>query len=238
MARENAQAEGWEWPGEAYYLTLKQIRPNMAAYVDVLVPDIQELNDLMDPETHKVLDDAKWSRFNTAMRYIRENWELHRLDDERREIQNTEHECTQDWPDDIRLIQGGDRGLVVGKGGNYRTAFVEVFPEGTFIRGEGPTVHDAEMDAWRKYQLWLNCVRPEGHGDYDRRNYKNGGCFCGHCGTWMGCILDEIPEDPAEPKSLLRRLLGDDDAEGTKAFNELAEANRNAEDRTTSNNPT
>lgn len=85
----------------------------------------------------------------------------------------------------ISLIQGGSGGIVfrdADKGGNYRTAFVEVFGEEVgFIRGEGATIPEAETKAWEKYQAAQKCP---GH-EPEARGYTNGAGFCKHCNRFM-----------------------------------------------------
>jgi hypothetical protein len=102
-------------------------------------------------------------------------------------IQHTDFDAQYPWPEGT-FLQGGSSGLVIrpqSKGGNYGTAFVEAFPEGTFIRGEGATVPEAETACWEKYQRYENCPGPNGH-EYVPHNkgghvYRNGGGFCKHC---------------------------------------------------------
>ena len=61
---------------------------------------------------------------------------------EPRLIEHTNEPMRHPWPADC-YVQGGDRGVVLTEDGSYWTAFVEAFP-GTFIRGEGVTIADAE----------------------------------------------------------------------------------------------
>jgi hypothetical protein len=93
-------------------------------------------------------------------------------------IKNTQVDTTQDWPADI-FIQGGSNGLVIGNGTkeSYTTAFVEVAPDKTFIRGEGSTITEAEEAAWVKYQSWLECT----DHIWETRGYTNGAGFCTKC---------------------------------------------------------
>lgn len=99
------------------------------------------------------------------------------------------------WPDHFH-IQGGTNGLVFrpapdeGEEPTYTTAFVEVFPGGTFLRGEGKTIAEAEVDCWGKYQRWISCPGPTGEHSwkpgYTAKNgrwvgYHNGAGFCEHC---------------------------------------------------------
>ena len=93
-------------------------------------------------------------------------------------IKNTKVEAIMPWPVDV-FIQGGASGLVVSRSGAapYSTAFVEVFLDDTFIRGEGATIVEAEEIAWEKYQRGMAC---DGH-EYEPRGYTNGLGFCRKC---------------------------------------------------------
>ena len=88
------------------------------------------------------------------------------------------HSPTQLWPDDC-TVQWGGEGFVLKSNGNYRTAFFEAFPENpsTFIRGEGKTIVEAELIAWKQFQKIIACTNHE----FERRAYKNGVGFCKHC---------------------------------------------------------
>lgn len=87
----------------------------------------------------------------------------------------------------VELLQGGDRGVVVGgANGGYRTAFVEAFIDGTFIRGEGETIEKAEKAAWKQYQQRQQCP---GH-EWEPRGYKNRAGFCKHCNTFQSDVID------------------------------------------------
>ncbi len=125
-------------------------------------------------------------------------------DEQPRLIKNTTEPIRHPWPADC-LVQGGDRGVVNDGGQWYRTAFVEAFP-GTFLRGEGQTIAEAEDKCWALYQRMATCE----HGDFDRRGYTNGGGFCGRCGTFFSNIFRPLPPDPNRVPSLMERaLLGD-----------------------------
>ena len=94
-------------------------------------------------------------------------------------IKNTDVATTKAWPVEM-FIQGGKSGLVlVRAGSNYLTAFVEVFPAGSFIRGEGATITEAEASAWAQYQAGLGCAH-----EYEARGYTNGAGFCKKCGQF------------------------------------------------------
>lgn len=131
-------------------------------------------------------------------------------------IQNTSEPGRCDWPEGT-FIQGGARGVVFGgKDGPYRTAFVEAFPDDTFLRGEGPTIADAEQACWVKYEALRACPTFPGHGPWDRRHFRNGSAFCGSCGGWFPdrvTGLAELPPAEDQAPHLLERLFrGDDDA--------------------------
>ncbi|MDQ0376564.1 hypothetical protein [Amycolatopsis thermophila] len=123
-----------------------------------------------------------------------------------REIQRTGELTRHPWPADV-FLQGGRSGLVFKGDGTYRTAFVEAFPAGTFLRGEGATVAEAEDAAWRKYQRLAACPAHPDHGPFERRKYRNGSGFCTHCGTWFSGVLPPLPEDPNRTPSRLEQLL-------------------------------
>lgn len=75
-------------------------------------------------------------------------------------------------------IQGGVKGLVISPKGNYRTAFIEFFPEtGGFIRGEGKTLEEADAALMAKLANEAGCVEHE----YIPKGYTNGAGFCKHC---------------------------------------------------------
>ena len=85
-------------------------------------------------------------------------------------------------------IQGGLSGLVITRdpeNPTYETAFVEVFPTGSFIRGEGATIQEADDACWAKYQSLVGC----GTHDYEPRGYTNGGGFCAKCKQFFGGVF-------------------------------------------------
>ena len=115
------------------------------------------------------------------------------------------YNCQQNWPEACFCQCGGDGVVFTDKSSiektlgdssevketlkavlgqetsksHYRTAFFEAFPRdpNCFLRGEGSTVQDAELDAWNKYQNILSC--PE-HA-WTRRGRTDGYCFCSKC---------------------------------------------------------
>lgn len=120
-------------------------------------------------------------------------------------IANTTEHARHPWPHDCD-IQGGDRGITFTGGDPYLTAFFEAFP-GTFLRGEGPTIADAEDACWVQFQKMEACE----HGPFERRHYTNGAGFCTVCGTWFSNIFRPLPPDPDRPKTFVDRLFGDRD---------------------------
>ena len=124
----------------------------------------------------------------------------------RSQHQNEAWRPLQEWPEDC-TVQWGGKGIVLGKERSYGTAFFEAFPaDGSagFIRGEGKTVEEAEIDAFAKYSRNIGCARDGGHRwtrslrlkatETRERNgrkgpklntYLNGGTFCRRCGAFQ-----------------------------------------------------
>ena len=123
-------------------------------------------------------------------------------------IPRTDEVARLPWPEDM-FIQGGKSGLVFRKDGStYTTAFVEASPPGTFLRGEGATVAEAEGECWLKYQRYCLCSDGTGeHGPFEPRKYRNGSGFCTKCGTWMSKVLPVLPEDPDREPGIIEQLL-------------------------------
>jgi hypothetical protein len=125
-------------------------------------------------------------------------------------IENTTEPMRYPWPEDCK-VQGGGRGVVFTNSTSYRTAFVEAFP-GTFIRGEGKTIAEAEDACWVKYERLAACPHDQG---FDRRDYVNGSGFCRRCGTWFASDttgfdpLPEYYERKRRPSLIERAVLGD-----------------------------
>lgn len=111
------------------------------------------------------------------------------------------YDCACDWPTGI-LLQCGSRGLVVGNP-SYTTAFFEAFPKlppdaqfefegqaievidrNIFLRGEGPTIADAEAACFARWQRVCACELHE----LERRDRTDGYAFCKKCrvsGMWL-----------------------------------------------------
>lgn len=110
-------------------------------------------------------------------------------------IENTDEPMRCDWPAEVE-VQGGSRGVVLGAGGSYWTAFVEAFADGTFLRGEGATVEEAERACWQRYTALRACPSYPAHGPWDQRGYTNGSAFCTGCGGWFPGRVTGLPEVP------------------------------------------
>lgn len=118
------------------------------------------------------------------------------------------YECQHEWPEDC-FTQFGDRGIVFTESNmeqdlknpeellkevikptkpHYTTAFFEAFPTDpkTFIRGEGPTVQEAETKAWNKLQKHKACPAHE----FERGKYRNGAGTCKHCKLFASDIFE------------------------------------------------
>lgn len=81
------------------------------------------------------------------------------------------------WPEKC-YVQWGGTGLVLGET-SYRTAFFEAFPgdgAGSYIRGEGKSIAEAEQKAFARYLRESGCAHRWG-----RRDYLNGGAICYGC---------------------------------------------------------
>lgn len=100
-----------------------------------------------------------------------------------------EHTPSDEWGQECR-VQWGASGVVFSEKGNYRTAYFEAFPASGsgFIRGEGPTVAEAEEAALVKRRRELAC--PEHRTG--RRKYLNGVGFCLRCGACFSSAFKPI----------------------------------------------
>lgn len=88
------------------------------------------------------------------------------------------------WPDDCTVQWG--HGLIPA------TPFFEAFPPGTFIRGEGATIAEAEQKAFAKYQRDLACNHVWGRQRPGREVYLNGAGWCRKCGSFRGKMFKEV----------------------------------------------
>lgn len=107
------------------------------------------------------------------------------------------------WPEDC-FVQWGGNGIVLSKeaGKSYRTCFFEAFPkEGSFIRGEGATIREAEEQAFGKFLKESACQHA-----WSRKAYTNGGAICRKCGSFQTVFQPIVKlqgfRDPLPPSSL------------------------------------
>ena len=116
------------------------------------------------------------------------------------QIKNTQEVTQQDWATLLNnnlegfFVQGGGKGLVINrKGDNYTTAFVEVHHANFgFIRGEGATIADAELSAWNKASVVMQCekIKETGEHEYETRGYTNGAGICVSCNHFGTEVFD------------------------------------------------
>ena len=133
----------------------------------------------------------------------------------------TPYQCKQNWEENCFCQCGGEGIVFTGKDSlekafeepqktiktvlgektdqdHYRTAFFEAFPRSPscYLRGEGKSIEEAELNAWNKYQKILSCKTH----DWNRRDRVDGYCFCTKCplsGTFLEpltkCEVCKIP---------------------------------------------
>lgn len=88
------------------------------------------------------------------------------------------------WPEDC-LVQWGN-GIVPAN------PFFEAFPRGTFIRGDGETIEEAERKAFAQYEREIACKHFFGRHHPRRGTYTNGGAFCHRCGRFEGSHFQPV----------------------------------------------
>lgn len=88
------------------------------------------------------------------------------------------------WPDDCTVQWG--HGIVPA------VPFFEAFPPGTFIRGEGATIAEAEEHAFAQYQRDLACEHVWGRWHPRRGTYLNGAAWCRKCDAFRGSFFPAI----------------------------------------------
>ncbi|KQM97149.1 hypothetical protein [Sphingomonas sp. Leaf226] len=90
------------------------------------------------------------------------------------------------WPDDCTVQWG--HGIIPS------TPFFEAFPTGTFIRGEGPTIADAEARAFAQFESEFSCRHVWGRQRPGHSTYLNGAGWCRKCGAFRGKMFAEVVE--------------------------------------------
>lgn len=98
------------------------------------------------------------------------------------------------WPDDCTVQWG--HGIVPA------VPFFEAFPPGTFIRGEGETIAEAEEKAFAKYLRDLACDHVWGRQRPGGSLYTNGAGWCRKCGGFRGKMFP-----PLKPSGWWRKPL-------------------------------
>lgn len=88
------------------------------------------------------------------------------------------------WPEDC-MVQWGN-GIIPA------TPFFEAFPTGTFIRGEGATIDEAEAKAFAQYEREFLCDHLWGRQRPGRDVYLNGAGWCRKCGAFRGRMFNEV----------------------------------------------
>lgn len=122
---------------------------------------------------------------------------------------NVEYVPVCAWPDDC-MVQWG-HGIVPAN------PFFEAFPPGTFIRGDGETIEEAERKAFAQYERDLACdhhwgrLRPGPRGV----TYTNGVAFCRKCGGFRGSMFSPVFKIGSlrRPISKGERFMLEDDPE-------------------------
>jgi len=139
-----------------------------------------------------------------------------------RNIANTSAFSTHPW-DPLTFVQGGARGVVFSADGARRTAFVEAFSRGTFLRGEGTTIEEADDACWAKLQQIEACPAAPDHGPFERRDYLNGVGYCTRCNFRFSGVFEPLEIQGPQKPSFFDRLFGDDDNDQDERLNVLAE---------------
>lgn len=88
------------------------------------------------------------------------------------------------WPDDC-MVQWG-HGIVPA------VPFFEAFPPGTFIRGEGGSIAEAEDDAFAQYESEFLCEHVWGRHHARRGTYLNGAAWCRKCDAFRGQMFKPV----------------------------------------------
>lgn len=91
-----------------------------------------------------------------------------------------------DWPYTVSIGGCGNAAPEVGPDGVRTTGpFLEVYPDGSFIRGEGATIEEAEDKAWAEYQRHVACP---GH-EFEAHTYRNGSGICRLCRRFQSNVF-------------------------------------------------
>jgi len=97
---------------------------------------------------------------------------------------NTEYTPVQNWPEEC-TVQWGN-GIIPAN------PFFEAFIPGTFYRGDGATIEEAEANAFAQYEKEKTCNHLWGRQRPKRDLYTNGAGWCRHCGAFRSKMFNEI----------------------------------------------
>lgn len=100
----------------------------------------------------------------------------------------------QPWPEDT-LVQWG-HGIAPA------VPFFEAFPPGTFIRGEGADIAEAEAKAFAQYEREGHCDHLWGRQRPGGRFYANGAGWCRKCRAFRSRMFNPITKLGAHRKPL------------------------------------
>jgi len=100
------------------------------------------------------------------------------------------------WPEDCTVQWG--HGIIPA------TPFFEAFIPGTFIRGEGETIADAEDRAFERYESEKTCVHLWGRQRPGGQLYTNGAGWCRKCGAFRSEMFPVIVKLGAHRRPLRR----------------------------------
>lgn len=106
----------------------------------------------------------------------------HRLSELLRPTPDYQPQCP--WPEGCTVQWG--HGIVPS------VPFFEAFPRGTFIRGEGTDIAEAERQAFASYQRDMACDHVWGRQRPGGVLYTNGAAFCRKCGGFRSSMFPEI----------------------------------------------
>ena len=95
-----------------------------------------------------------------------------------------DYEPVQPWPEDCTVQWG--HGIIPA------TPFFEAFPTGTFIRGEGSTIAEAEAKAFAKFSKEEQCDHQWGRQRPGRDLYGNGAGWCQKCSAFRSNMFKPI----------------------------------------------
>lgn len=97
---------------------------------------------------------------------------------------NPEYSPVCEWPDDCTVQWG--HGLIPA------VPFFEAFIPGTFIRGEGKDIEEAERKAFAQFEREALCDHLWGRQRPRRALYTNGAGWCRKCGAFRSSMFQPI----------------------------------------------